>query len=337
MALLSLIDGALGKLDEWYFRYRHAKRQIRPMFHRGWGSHAALEAVNAHWRSLAPPRAIDIDWEADWAASRPGLWVRCGSFATPAHTDHLPPESARAYVHFVRPSLHGTGPVAVLMPTSGEAGVQGRMPVARALAKRGISSVLLESPYMGRRRPASQFGTTLSHFSDFLVLCATSIEEGRAVLGWLGRQGFDQLCTAGISKGGYLAAVAGLRSPVPAHVVAMLPPHSGVAVLVDGLLGELCDWDLLQHTSGSSTPVRQQMIDLFELTSLEQLTPPGAPQRLTLICARQDRYVPRYSYEKMARRWQGHAAVHWLPGGHVSTIAERGHLTRAITRTLIPR
>jgi hypothetical protein len=53
------------------------------------------------------------------------------------------------------------------------------------------------------------------------------------VLAWLAGQGFRELCAAGISKGGYLATVAGLRSSVPAHVVALLPPDSGVAVLVD--------------------------------------------------------------------------------------------------------
>jgi hypothetical protein len=334
MGFLSLIDGALGKLDEWYFRYHHARRQPLPMFYRGWGSDAALDAVNARWHSLAAAH-IDIDWEGDWAEVEPRLWVRRGGFPTPAYTEHLPAESSHAYLHFVRPSVQGTGPVVVLMPTSSEAGVHRRMPIARALAKQGISSLLLESPYMGRRKPAGQHETTLAHFSDFVVLSAASVEEGRAVLGWLDRQGFDRLCIAGISKGGYLATVAGLRASVRAHVVALVPPHSGVPVLVDGLLGRLCDWDLLQRTSGSTTPVRQQMVDLFEQTSLERLPPPAPPQRVTLICARHDRYVPSYSYEHMARCWQAHATVRWLPGGHVSSIVERSHLTRAITETIV--
>ena len=334
MALLSAIDGLLGRLDEWYFRYdcrRHRGRA--PLFHRGWGSQAAIDDVNAHWSAPRPSRTIDIEWADGWAMSEPGVWVRNGGFATPAHAEHLPPESARAWLRFVRPSPQGSGPVAVLMPTSFEAGVQARMPLARALARRGISSVLLESPYMGRRKPAEQRGKMLSHFSDFFVLCSSSVEEGRAVLGWLAREGFDRLCTAGLSKGGYLATVTGLRSAVPADVVALLAPHSGVPVLVDGLLGRLCDWELLQRTSGSDTPVRQRMVELFEPTSLERLPPPAPPRRLTMICARQDRYVPRDSYERMARRWQTQAIVRWLPGGHVSSIVERSHLIRAIEET----
>jgi Alpha/beta hydrolase domain containing 18 len=338
MALLSSIDGALGKLDTWYFRYyQHINRAAPAMFHLGWGSHKALEAINANWHTPQTPASISIDWESDWIETEAGLWRRCGSFPTPAYIAHLPPESACVHVHFVRPVVQGTGPVVVLMPTSSEVGVEGRLPLARALAKQGISSMLLESPFMGRRKPAAQYQTRLSYFSDFSLLCATSIEEARSVLGWLGEQGFTQLCTAGFSKGGYLATVAGLRSPLPTHVVALLPPHSGVAVLVDGLLGGLCDWELLQRTSGSSIPVRLQMAELFEHTSLEHLPIPQPPQRLTLIAARQDRYIPRYSYEKLARRWDGHATVHWLAGGHVSSIIEKRHLIRAITTTLLSR
>ncbi len=336
MALLSFLDGMLGKLDEWYFRYdRHVKRDAPAMFHLGWGSNEALAEVNAHWNASEPPASIRIDWESDWIEADRGLWRRCGSFPTPAYTAHLPPESAQSHVHFVRPAVQGIGPVVVIMPTTNEVGVEGRMGLARALAKQGISSMLLESPYTGRRKPKAQYKTTLSYFSDFSLLCAASIEEARVVLGWLGEQGFTELCTAGISKGGYLATVAGLRSPLPTHIVALLPPHSGVAVLIDGLLGRLCDWDMLQKTSGSGKPVRQQVIDLFELTSLERL--PLPQQRLTLIAARQDRYVPRYSYEKLARLWEGRATVHWLAGGHVSSIVERGHFLRAITATLQPR
>lgn len=335
MALLSTLDGLIGKLDEWYFHYHcHINRASPPLFHLGWGSHEALAAVNAQWHAPQHPRPIQIDWDADWREAEPGLWQRSGAFDTPLHAEWLPLESRRAFIHFVRSSPHADMPVVVIPPTSREAGVHARLPTARALARQGISSVLLESPFMGRRKPATQHGTTLSHFSDFLVLCAATIEEARSVLGWLGHHGFGPLCTAGISKGGYLATVAGLRSPVPSHVVALLPPHSGVPVLIDGLLGRLCDWEILQRTSGSTVPVRQQMIDLFDLTSLEHLPAPRPPQRLALIGARRDRYVPRHSYERLARHWQGHVDMRWLPGGHVSSIAERSHFLRAIHRTL---
>jgi surfactin synthase thioesterase subunit len=64
------------------------------------------------------------------------------------------------------------------------------------------------------------------------------------------------------------------------------------------------------------------------------LPSPDSLRRLTLIAARRDHYVPAQSYERMQRHWAGAATVRWLRGGHVSSIAERGHLIRAITEAL---
>ncbi len=291
MAFLSALDGVLGKLDEWYFRYDcHVNRASPLLFHGGWGSHAALADLNAQWFAATVPAVVSVAWEDAWRQTRAGVWQRCGSFPSPSYVEHLPPESARAWLHFVRPgsmnALRGdmfeslSGPVVVLMPTSSEAGVQRRLPMAYALAKQGIASVLLESPFMGRRKPAAQYQTTLSYFSDYALLCGACIEEARAVLAWLGREGCGNVCVAGMSKGGYLATVAGLRSPLQAHVVALLPPHSGSAVLLDGLLSGLCDFESLQRTSGTNKPVREHMREVFELTSLEHLPLPQPRQTL---------------------------------------------------------
>lgn len=337
MALLSFLDGLVGGLDEWYFSYHcYANRLKPPMFYQGWGSREAIGAVNRGWLSMEEPLRIDMRWDENWTEQAPNLWIRPGRFATPAYREHLPPESWQAFVHFIRPAPQAPGPVVVILPTSREAGIQGRMPAARALARRGISSVLLESPYMGRRKPVAQHGTTLAHFSDFFVLSAVVIEEARAVLAWLADQAFTDLGVAGISKGGYLATVAGLRASVPTRIVALLAPHSGVAVLLDGLLGRLCDWDTLQQTSGSSVPVRSQMAEVFAATSLERLPFPQESQRLTLIGARRDRYVPPHSYEMLQRHWGARAEVKWLPGGHVSSIAERGHFIDAVAAMFAP-
>ena len=333
MPFLSTFDGLFGRLDAWYFRYHcHVNRRSPAMFHRGWGNHAAIAEVNSQWCSQDLPAEIDMRWDTEWACMKGDLWMRSAHFATPRFQEFLPEASQQARLHFVSPSPGCSGPVVVLMPTSREVGVHGRIPMARQLAHLGIGSVLLESPYMGSRKPAAQHGSTLGHFSDFLMLSAVCIEEACAVLAWLARQDIGPLGVAGVSKGGYLAAVAGLRSPSQPRVVAFLPPHSGVAVLLDGLLGQLCDWDAMQRTSGSVTPVRRQVADVFDVTSLERLPAPSQP--CILVGAEQDRYVPRYSYEIVQRHWRGCAQMRWLPGGHVSSIAERGHFTDAVAAIL---
>ena len=338
MGLLTGVDRLTGRLDRWYFalqRRRERQRGSPLWFHGGWGSQAALEAAVSLWHAPPSLASPTLSWHSRWVHLAPHLWQREGQFHVPGLAEHLPRESATAYVRWVRPRHTSPwSPVVVMLPTTRESGFAARMPVARALARQGVASVLLESPFMGRRRPPSQHGATLTHFSDLLLMCSASILEARALLVWLAQQGHATLCTAGISQGGYLATVAGLQSAVPCHITAMLAPHSGQAVWLDGLLGQMCDWAALQATCGTATPVRHRMHELFEAASLEHLPPPRRPQRLTLVAARRDQYVPPESYERLERCWQGLAKVHWLPGGHVSSIAERGHYTRAILATL---
>ena len=57
----------------------------------------------------------------------------------------------------------------------------------------------------------------------------------------------------------------GMRSPNSVRIVSVVAPHSGVAVFLEGLLGRLCDWDLLQKSSGEEKPVRQHMAEAFAL------------------------------------------------------------------------
>jgi hypothetical protein len=336
--ILSLVDGQLGQLDRWYFAYHCLRNRHAPaMFHQGWGSQEAIDALNASWASPRPASLPVIKWDDEWLASGQGFAVRNGRFRTPADTKYLPHESHTAYFRFVQPHGVESHDVVLLTPASREAGVEARMPIARDLAMKGISTVLLESPFMGRRQSPRQIGTMLSHFSDFLVLSAASIEEARSLTAWLCRQPFSSVCVAGISKGGDLATVAGLRSPENVKVVSIVGPHSGVPVLLEGLLGTLCDWDLLQRSSGSSKPVRQHVAEVFEQTSLERLPLPGPGKRLITIGARNDRYVPASSLTRMQTHWGPHADVRWLPGGHVSSIAERGHLVNTIVEALTPR
>jgi hypothetical protein len=110
-----------------------------------------------------------------------------------------------------------------------------------------------------------QVETMLSHFSGFLVLSACAINEGQSLIQWLGQMDFKAICVAGISKGGYLATVAGMRSPNSVRIVSVVAPHSGVAVFLEGLLGRLCDWDLLQKSSAEAKPVRQHTAEAFAL------------------------------------------------------------------------
>ena len=159
MGILSQFDGRFGCLDSWYFAYHSWRNKHAPaMFHQGWGNQAAIDAVSAQWQVIGSPATPAVAWDDEWRIGYKGVYVRDGHFPTPAHCEYLPPESHTAFFRFVRPQWPRGEAVALLMPASREVGVEARMPIARALAKRGISTVLLESPLMGRRQSPQQIG-----------------------------------------------------------------------------------------------------------------------------------------------------------------------------------
>ena len=57
----------------------------------------------------------------------------------------------------------------------------------------GIATMVLESPYYGKRRPDFQQGSRLLRVSDLLVLGRATIEESLCLLDWAQRQGYGKL------------------------------------------------------------------------------------------------------------------------------------------------
>lgn len=107
---------------------------------------------------------------------RPYAHVAEGTFASPC-ADTLPPASATAAFQLVTPTAWTDarsgalgGPVAVLLPGTGEQGFRRRRQlVAYPLAEAGIASVIFEGPYYGSRRPATMYGSKLRSLSDLPV------------------------------------------------------------------------------------------------------------------------------------------------------------------------
>lgn len=60
---------------------------------------------------------------------------------------------------------------------------------------KNIASIILESPYYGKRRPLYQKGSKLTHVSDLLTLGRATIEESLSILHWAHHQhNFKSLC-----------------------------------------------------------------------------------------------------------------------------------------------
>ena len=320
----------IGAFDRVYFFLKHKCLRAGPrLFHKGWGSDAAIRSVVQRFARPGSACAIDVEWESDWIEEG-GHKKRFGRFQSPLYRDHLPEESRNVYFEFVLPCDVRDPAVVLVMPTTGEQGYRSREVIGRRLARLGIGSVMVEGPFMGARKPRTQIGTTLAHLSDFFLLCGASIEEGRALLTWLRESGFTNLTIAGVSKGGYIAAVAGSFVPFDVAIVTLVAPHSGKAVFIDGLTRLRCDWEAIRQTyPGSDHSAEHELNVLFDDTSLERIPQPGRGKVTISIGAYHDYFVPRQSYEVMENHWPS-ARWRWLAGGHVSSIVVREHFFAAI-------
>ncbi|NKC14681.1 MAG: abhydrolase domain-containing 18 [Gammaproteobacteria bacterium] len=174
----------------------------------------------------------------------------------------------------------------------------------------------------------------MEYVSDFFLLCACAIEEIRSLIAWLYKNAITDIAVAGVSKGGYIAVVAGAVSQLPVSVAALVAPINGIAVFIDGLTGKLCDWRTLQATAPAYGSAEKRMREIFEATSIERIAHPNH-KKMIVIGARKDKFVPLMYHQLLGRHWE-ETEVRWLHGGHVSSILERMHFLSAITSCFDP-
>lgn len=317
-----------GWLDSIYFNWKNRILPCTPsLFEDGWGSDDCIEAVCHRFRLPGASHPIEVRWHGeDQALKR--YRVRSGSFKASCFEAYLPKESANVNFRMVLPEHGETCPIVLHTATTREDGYRSREITALALAGKGIGTVLMEGPFRGSRRPAYQHSVNLAKFSDFFLLCGSAIEESRSLLQWLYDAGHRRLGIAGISKGGYIASVAGIHSPMPLAIATLVAPHSGVPVFLDGLTRGMCNWQKMQATCGDVS-ARDKLRRVFMQTGLDNTVAPGADKYMIAIGAVNDRFVPRSSYDTMIRHWKN-VEFRWQRGGHVSSILDRKYFVQAI-------
>jgi hypothetical protein len=115
-------------------------------------------------------------------------------------------------------------PAAIMLAGTGEHGYSRRLEnVALPLARKGIVSLILESPFYGKRKPPSQFGSKLNQVSDLGLLGRITIEEASALVRFLKVDaGCGPVAVGGVSMGGLHAAMVASLLPMPVGVVSWL-------------------------------------------------------------------------------------------------------------------
>lgn len=271
-------------------------------FRKGWGDSATrhnnfLHQIQTH--NLPPPKPLDITY-----SSLPNA-LSIGQFTSPAK-DILPPSSHTA--RFLLVPAHGrTDRLVLQLAATGEHGFLRRyLTLAHALRRRNVTSVILESPFYGSRRPHDQFGALLNHVADLPDLGRATIEEARALLAHFRSQLPRQVVT-GVSQGGLHAAMTAVAIGAERQggdvcdvgVVMALAPHSAVPVFTSGVLSACVDWRALAKHDGLLTDdstvntcrqlVMDRMKQALRITDIDNFPPVQRMAQHVLLFAESDR------------------------------------------------
>ncbi|XP_024370948.1 uncharacterized protein [Physcomitrium patens] len=325
-------------LDHLYGAIMHRMRLAPPFFSGGWGGRK-LELLEQMSRQLIaqglaqvslqhwPPPAINPVWRTVWESRKAKLQE--GIFTTPCEDmlkQVLPIESQTARVRLLSPRhvpIHETSFVVHLAGT-GDHGFDRRLRLGGPLLEKNIATLVLESPYYGKRRPPLQRGARLLCVSDLLLLGRTTIEEARALLYWAEtEEGYKKVGVCGLSMGGVHAAMVGSLHRSPVAILPFLTPHSAAVAFCEGILQYGTAWEVLMRDellSGSMTreQVVERMRTVLSLTDVTQFPAPQNPKSVIFVAATDDGYVPDHSVLKLQQAWPG-SEVRWVRGGHVSS------------------
>ena len=291
----------IDRAASWLFRFGPSSLKV---FSDGWGDEARLTALDTRV-DLGPPPNVTIDWAADTAGE--GFTVRDGSFPSPA--EHLPPASHTAAVRMISPN-EPDGRLVVMMAAWNDHGYDTRTGLATLLAHRGITSVMLENPFYGRRRTGS--GQPIRTVADFGVMGRAAVEEGRALLARFADE--YRVGVTGYSMGGNIAALIGALSADGTAIAALAASHSPGPVWLDGVIRHVVDWEAL---GGPETAPRLRS-ELGKATVLSVTRRPHTAKAI-IVGATDDGYIPRRAVDDLHAHWPG-SQLRWIKAGHATMI-----------------
>ncbi|MDB9787140.1 alpha/beta hydrolase family protein [Bacteriovoracaceae bacterium] len=309
--------------------------KCRKYFNRGWGPLSYLQEVN-------PPEKIelseisqtvpDIHWDKPRISRN--VLVSDGKFKTTSQYTRLPHQSSVTYIRKIAPigTINENPTLLIHFPGTGDSGYQFREHYyARPLAQHGITSILLQSPYYGIRKPNYQSGTRLSTVIDLLLLGACSIEEGRSLLCYGQQKGYKHLAVTGVSRGGFIAAIAASITPLPVAISTQIAGLSISKAFTDGIIKHLCNWKNLanelpldfDYTGDKTELVRSKLTEILSITDIANYPLPEKVKAAIITGARNDQVISPQTVLDLHQYWKG-SELRWLPGGHVSSIMFKG-------------
>lgn len=272
-------------------------------FSEGWGPPEHLGDLALRISAAQP---VDIDWVHERAHD--GYVTSVGIFDSPA-APILPDRSKRAVVTRVAASSP-TGRSVVLMAAWNEHDSRARFGMARRLARRGISSLVLENPYYGIRRPVE--GQPIRTVADFARMGSGAVAEGRALLATIHDDG-ETPGVSGYSMGGNVSALISATMTFPVATAPLAAAHSPAPVYLDGVLRGGIDWSAL----GGEAEAAPRLHAFMLRASVQTVEPVEHTRHAVIVAADSDGYVPRESTEILHAHWPG-SELRWVRGGHAT-------------------
>lgn len=289
------------------------------LYRKGFGDRSELERIVGSVDSYVRERPLG-DVQVTWRgpARRNGTReVRRGTFVSPAPTP-LPPESRTANFELWMPSRGFRGEMCVVLAATAEEGFIRRRLFARRLLDDGIGALILENPFYGSRRPSGQRGAALRTVADQFAMNTATVDEARALLGWIRDEGYFPGVT-GYSQGGFMAAFAAVLVDFPVVAVPRGVGTSAVPVFTKSALSHGIKWRTLAAESGSEEQARTEMALYLAVVDLTRHPAPVAPDLATVLVARHDGFVLPEDGEALHRHWAG-SHLAWSEAGHVTSI-----------------
>ncbi|KAK9725728.1 hypothetical protein RND81_05G164800 [Saponaria officinalis] len=300
-------------LDHVYGALLHRTKISPPFFSKGWGGNK-LDLLEKLIKQVFPeiegqkwpPKLIKPMWKTVWETK--SACLREGVFTTTCDEQFLsalPHECHIARVAFLTPKFYSPHQMAcvVHLAGTGDHTFERRLRLGGPLLKENIATMVLESPFYGKRRPLLQRGSKLLCVSDLLLLGKATIDEAQSLLHWLDEEGFGKLGVCGLSMGVLKHATAweALREDLAAQKAAM-----------------------------TLEEVRQRLRDVLSLTDVTRFPIPKNPNAVIFVAATDDGYIPNHSVLELKKAWPG-SEVRWVTGGHVSSfLLHNGEFRRAI-------
>lgn len=298
----------------------------------GFGDRALLSRRVAAFGEPGQIAEIELSWGPETRGKH--ALERDAEFTSPSHAE-LPEEARRAVVRGIFPSNGARGRAVLWLAATNDEGWTMRRNVALPLAREGITSLLLENPYYGLRRPRDQQRADLHTVADQAAMNGATIVEARALLALLAKE-HAKIAVAGFSMGGQMAALVAATYPGPVGTVVIAAGDTAVPIFLEGVLERAIHWDVLTREAGTRAAAREQLAAVFEAASLGRRSLPQRPDAAILVAGDADGYVAADSVERLHALWKG-SELRWIRAGHATSYLFCKEAWRAAVRDSFQR